>query len=148
MVGKPARPGWWRRGELKPRLLLLGVILGVAGSAVYFFSLGWGRPIKLGELLWALFALFFITLATAALGLLVAGIVDVFERVVPESSSRSRRAMFTGGVALVSTSVATFAFFSVLPLVLHADRWVTAAATGILGGAAFAALSYWHSEEV
>ena len=56
--------------------------------------------------------------------------------------------MFTGGVALVSTSVATFAFFSALPLVLHADRWVTAATTGILGGAAFAVLSYWHSQEV
>jgi hypothetical protein len=115
MVGKPSRPGWWRRGELKPRLLLLGVILGVTGSAVYFLSLGYGKPIKMGELLWALFAFFFITLATAALGLLVAGVIDVFERVVPESSSRSRRAMSTGAVAMVASSIATFACFAALP---------------------------------
>ncbi len=148
MVGKPSRPGWWRRGELKPRFLLLGVLLGVAGSAVYFLSLGWGKPVELGELLWALFAFFFITLATAALGLLVAGVVDVLERLVPESSSRSRRAMFAGAVAVVASSIATFAFFSSLPLVLHADRWATAAVTGIFGGVAFGALSYWRSHEV
>ena len=147
MVGKPSRPGWWR-DELRPGILLLGVVLGVAGSAVYFLSLGWGKPIKLGELLWALFAFFFITLATAGLGLLIAGVVDVLERLVPESSSRSRRAMFAGAVAVVASSVATFAFFSALPLVLHADRWATAAVTGIFGGLAFGALSYWRSPEV
>ncbi|ERI35558.1 hypothetical protein IG195_08840 [Arthrobacter sp. TES] len=125
---------------------MLGAILGVAGSAVYFLSLGWGKPIKLGEPLWALFAFFFISLATAALGLLVAGVVDVFESVVPESSSRSRRALSTGAVAMMASSIATFAFFAVLPLVLHADRWATAAVTGILGGAAFGALFFWRSD--
>lgn len=130
---------------MKPRLLLLGVILGVTGSAVYFLSLGYGKPIKMGELLWALFAFFFITLATAALGLLVAGVIDVFERVVPESSSRSRRAMSTGAVAMVASSIGTFGLFTALPLVLHADHRATSVVTGILGGAAFGALSYWRS---
>ena len=147
MARNSSQVGWWRRGNLRPRALWLGVILGVVGSIIYFLSLGWGKPVRLGELVWALFAFFFIAVAAAALGLFVAGIVTGFQRMVPETSSRSRRAMLTGGVATVASFVATIILFSALPLVLHADRWATAVITGIFGGAAFAALSYWRTTE-
>ncbi|MDP9933827.1 hypothetical protein J2T11_000151 [Paenarthrobacter nicotinovorans] len=46
----------------------MGVILGIAGVIIYFLNLGWGKPIKPGELASALFALSFIAVLQRSSG--------------------------------------------------------------------------------
>ncbi|WP_159736789.1 hypothetical protein [Arthrobacter sp. 9V] len=111
-------------------------------------SLNWGYQLEAWEISWSLFSLAFIGVITSILGLIVAGIVSFFQLLVPESTSRPGRALFTGGVAMIGAAAATLALFSNMPLRLSLNLWATAGIAGALVGAAFAVLAYWHVEEV
>lgn len=144
MAQNSVRPGWWRRGRLGLRFVVLGTVLGIVAAVVHLLSyaLPTYNPVFV---VYYLVYLVIEILFMSGLGIVVAGAVIVARLAVDEEATHKTRSLIAGAVALALSGGFAFAVSNFGNL---GNPWAVAVITGSLVGGVFAKVTYRHPAEI